>query len=487
MKAILLFLIVTSVALAESYRILSIFPFNGKSHNVMFNALVRGLSERGHQVDDITHFPLKNPPKNYKTIVNLNGTLKSVVNSFDINLVKSLSADVVSFMAMDYGNNLCELMKLQEIQNIIRQPPTDPPYDLVITEDSDIFSKYQWLQFHHHDIIGNFDHPAFVPNALLQDFNKTKFWDRLKNLFTHHWNSYKFKMLTEKIQTDYMRKYLSPDMPNIRDVERTVALTLVNSDPVIFGAKPVVPSLIEVGGLHIINGGSKLTPEMQKWLDESVDGIVYFTFGSLVLIETFPEETLIAMYKSLSKLAPMRVLMKIVDKSKLPSGLPPNVLTFPWIPQQANVQAFITHGGLMSSQEALYFGVPTIGIPLFGDQVRIVATFVAKNIAVKLDVDDITTATLDEALNKILNDPQYRDKPMSAMDTAIFWIEYVIRNGPDALKSPALNVSWWQLSLVDLNAFIFLSVILDLTLTFYLSRLIFRSCLIRLSKKIKTQ
>lgn len=116
--------------------------------------------------------------------------------------------------------------------------------------------EYPWIS----DFIGNFDHPAFVPNAFLQDFDKHKFWDRLKNFFIHNWSLYKFKALTEKVQTDQMRKYLSPDIPNIRDVEKSVALTLVNSHPVIFGAKPIVPSLIEVAGLHIVGDDSKLSP-----------------------------------------------------------------------------------------------------------------------------------------------------------------------------------------------------------------------------------
>lgn len=76
---------------------------------------------------------------------------------------------------------------------------------------------------------------------------------------------------------------------------------------------------------------------------------------------------------------------------------------------------------------------------------------------------------------------------MNAMDTAIFWIEYVIRNGANALKSPALDIPWWQLALIDINAFIFLSILLVLTLTFYFSRLILRSCLLRTSEKRKTQ
>lgn len=48
---------------------------------------------------------------------------------------------------------------------------------------------------------------------------------------------------------------------------------------------------------------------------------------------------------------------------------------------------------------------------------------------------------------------------MSAMDTANFWIEYVARNGPNVLKSPALELSWWQLELLDIYGFIILVII----------------------------
>ena len=68
-------------------------------------------------------------------------------------------------------------------------------------------------------------------------------------------------------------------------------------------------------------------------MDESKDGVIYFTLGSMVLIETLPTKTLLAIYASFAKIAPIRVLMKIVNKDKLPAGLPKNVLTSPWIPQ----------------------------------------------------------------------------------------------------------------------------------------------------------
>ncbi|CAB0031580.1 unnamed protein product [Trichogramma brassicae] len=54
----------------------------------------------------------------------------------------------------------------------------------------------------------------------------------------------------------------------------------------------------------------------------------------MVLIETLPEHQILQIYDSLRKLN-QRVLLKIADPAKLPPNLPENVITSPWIPQQA--------------------------------------------------------------------------------------------------------------------------------------------------------
>jgi len=57
------------------------------------------------------------------------------------------------------------------------------------------------------------------------------------------------------------------------------------------------------------------------------------------------------------------------------NGSPDNVLLKKWLPQQdlighSKTKLFITHGGLMSTMEAIYHGKPMIVMPGFADQVK---------------------------------------------------------------------------------------------------------------------
>ena len=121
-------------------------------------------------------------------------------------------------------------------------------------------AEYPWIS----DFIGNNDNLATVPNNLISEFDKTKFWDRLKNVLIYYWMIYRFHILTDE-QTHLMRKYINPDIPDIREVEKSVALTLVNTDLAMYGPKPVTPSLVQIGGLHVEEYDTKLTP-VRKYL-----------------------------------------------------------------------------------------------------------------------------------------------------------------------------------------------------------------------------
>lgn len=62
----------------------------------------------------------------------------------------------------------------------------------------------------------------------------------------------------------------------------------------------------------------------------------------------------------------------------------------------------------MGSQEAIHYGVPMIGIPLFADQFININNYVRLNIAIKLKLISLTQEEMDHALNEILNNPKYK-------------------------------------------------------------------------------
>ena len=61
----------------------------------------------------------------------------------------------------------------------------------------------------------------------------------------------------------------------------------------------------------------------------------------------------------------------------------------------------MTHGGLLSTQEAVYHGVPVIGLPFVTDQQNNMAKSVRDGYAVQLDWSDIDEEKRDRDLHTI--------------------------------------------------------------------------------------
>lgn len=62
----------------------------------------------------------------------------------------------------------------------------------------------------------------------------------------------------------------------------------------------------------------------------------------------------------------------------------------------------------MGTQEAIYCGVPMIGVPLYGDQAQNMEFYLGKNVAVILSPDHLTEENWDAAFNAVLHDPIYK-------------------------------------------------------------------------------
>lgn len=72
---------------------------------------------------------------------------------------------------------------------------------------------------------------------------------------------------------------------------------------------------------------------------------------------------------------------------------------------------------------------------------------------------------------------KFFDRPMSPMDTAAFWIEYVARHGRKALRSPVVDMPWWQANLIDVYSFMVATTVTILYVFVYLLKRIFSLCL----------
>jgi glucuronosyltransferase len=117
------------------------------------------------------------------------------------------------------------------------------------------------------------------------------------------------------------------------------------------------------------------------------NGFIYFSLGSIIKAEQMPEPKRQMFINVFSKLK-QQVIWKW--ESETMPDLPKNVKLSKWLPQQdllghSNIKMFITHCGGGGTEEAIYHGVPLIGIPFWGDQPLNVQ--LAKDLGILVDLD----------------------------------------------------------------------------------------------------
>ncbi|KAJ8894792.1 hypothetical protein PR048_000099 [Dryococelus australis] len=166
-----------------------------------------------------------------------------------------------------------------------------------------------------------------------------------------------------------------------------------------------------------------------------------------------------------------------------------------------NMKLFITHNGLMSSQESLYFGVPTIGIPFFMDQERNMKRACKLGTGVGLSYKGINKDMLLSAIEQVLKNSSYaenarrmstvfRDQIDHPLDRAVFWIEYVLRhNGAPHLRSAAVGMPLYRYLLLDVLAVLLVMLVAVLLVLRAVARWMWRrlAVLRPSSTKTKTQ
>uniref|UniRef100_A0A182QGW8 UDP-glucuronosyltransferase n=1 Tax=Anopheles farauti TaxID=69004 RepID=A0A182QGW8_9DIPT len=469
-----------SAPLATSYRILGINTSPSRSHVIVQDALMKELARRGHQVTMVS--PYKEPEQiaNYRKIT-------IPMDPWASDFTKTLFSNSNSRLAM--MKMMPEMLRLStvplnktlhsaEFKSILKEPEG---YDLLITGimSDGVLGVAHMLGCPTvmvcpnapmgvvNSIVGNPTPISTIPNMMLGLTNPMSFWARLANLagfvfeevFALVWRHYQ--------RVAYEELFPSDRFPPYETARNNVSLVFVNHHFTKGTPRPYVPAMIEVGGLQIKEKPSPLPDDIRQWIEGAPDGVILFSLGTNLLSSSMPPGTLAAILETFRGLK-QRVIWKW-DTQDMPNK-PDNVLLKEWLPQDdilahPNVRLFIMHGGLGGIAEALYHGVPLVGMPMFGDQPVNLATVAKEGWAYVLEFNELTPETFSRAVNEVLQEPRYRenvqrlskmfrDRPNSAMDTAVFWTEYVIRHkGAPHLRYPGVDMNFWQRHSLDTLAF----------------------------------
>lgn len=66
-----------------------------------------------------------------------------------------------------------------------------------------------------------------------------------------------------------------------------------------------------------------------------------------------------------------------------------------------------THGGLLSTQEAIWIGIPIIVMPFFMDQKSNTKILVDKGVGIYLDIKTLSTQSILHAVEEVLYNERY--------------------------------------------------------------------------------
>ncbi|XP_062340271.1 UDP-glucuronosyltransferase 2A1-like isoform X2 [Osmerus eperlanus] len=339
--------------------------------------------------------------------------------------------------------------------------------------------------------------PSYVPTPPLSYTAQMTYSERVKSFLMLILQSFMFKLHSfMNLDSYYSEIYGKPT--SLCEMIGKADIWLIRTYWDFEYPRPFLPNFKFVGGLHC-KPAKPLPTDIEEFVQSSGDdGIVVFSLGSMIKNLTKERGNTIA--TALGQI-PQKVLWRYSGEK--PDTIAPNTILYDWIPQNdllghTKTKAFITHGGTNGLYEAIYHGIPMVGIPLFADQPDNMMHMKSKGAAVMMDFNKMQSKDLVEGLNAVINDPSYKenmmklsrihhDQPMRPLDTAVFWIEFVMRNkGAKHLRVQAHNLTWYQYYCLDVAAFLLSVVGLILVLLIKTCCFCIRKCCGKSKPRVKT-
>uniref|UniRef100_A0A3Q4BEG4 UDP-glucuronosyltransferase n=1 Tax=Mola mola TaxID=94237 RepID=A0A3Q4BEG4_MOLML len=323
--------------------------------------------------------------------------------------------------------------------------------------------------------------------------DKMDFFQRINNIICHGMLVYMYYFVSNPPHQAVCNHYFGPDV-DVLSLMQGADIWLMRVDFTFEFPRPTMPNVVYIGGFQG-KPAKPLPADLEDFMQSSGEhGVVVMTLGTL-LGDLGPEisDIIASAFANL----PQKFVWRHVGKR--PTTLGNNTMLVKWLPQNdilghPKTKLFMAHGGTNGIYEAIYHGVPILGIPLIFDQYDNMVRMKARGVAEIVEVTTLDVESLTIALKNIL-DPEkpykqnmhklsqiHHDKPMKPIDNAIFWLEYIMRHkGAAHLRTESYKLPWYVYHCLDVMAVFVAFGLLIITLVWFSGR-----CVIRLLLRMST-
>ncbi|XP_069819166.1 UDP-glucuronosyltransferase 3A1-like isoform X2 [Dendropsophus ebraccatus] len=312
--------------------------------------------------------------------------------------------------------------------------------------------------------------PSYVPTFASQLTDRMNFMERLKNTLMYI-GSYIAENSVQAIFNDIAERHFPADSrPSLSDLYHKAELWIYNVDFSIEFARPLLPHILCIGGLRA-KPANPVSQDLEDYIAESAEsGFIMVTLGSM--LSSIPRMDLVKEINSAFAKIPQKVIWRY-KASDWPEGLEvaPNVRLLDWVAQNdllghPKIRLLVTHGGMNSMMEAVYHGVPVLGIPLFGDQFNNLIRVKAKRMGEYIPATEIMAENFADAIRNIVGNKSYktsvmkqsvilRSHPFPPDKQLLGWVEHIIQSGGGGhLRPYSYQQPWYQQFLLDVILFL---------------------------------
>ncbi|CAD6194668.1 unnamed protein product [Caenorhabditis auriculariae] len=260
------------------------------------------------------------------------------------------------------------------------------------------------MTYAHYELLDLHVPMSHVPAQMTHLGSRIPFFGRFYNVLFNYASKFCYYYSLYQDQFIFIRRF--GKFPRLDELyKKKIDYVFTNTNEFTESTRPTLQSIKNIGGSTMMTP-KPLDKDFDSILSSAQKGTILFSLGSLVKPETMPKFIEKAFLDAFSEFPEYKFIVKGPSESNFTY---PNIHYRKWIPQvdllaDGRVKVFITHSGMNSLHEALAFGVPTITMPIFGDQDSNAVIAFERGYSYQLNKFTVTKARVVEAIRAVIGE-----------------------------------------------------------------------------------